>query len=376
MSGTDTAQDGGSPADAGFAPVRAVADAILYEGYILYPYRKSSPKNRVRWQFGILAPRDWVERDGPVAPSVAGSVESWQQQTECLFEVPDTDAATVEVRVRYLQCQAKTVQRRDEDGRYRSVEEWHHGGQRYLSFDEAVAHEQRIVAAVSDLLERERTVPIGVAGGEDVDDLGDGSLRVLRHRWPLAATATLRAERLPGGTGYRLRVRIENAVRGIAAQTPRESALRHCLIATHTLLGGRDLRFLSLIEPPDWAVPHVAACRNVHTFPVLAGDIGARDRMLSSPILLYDHPQVAPESPGDLHDAAEIDEILSLRTLTLTDEEKREARATDPRAAAIVDRVEDMPDEVLARLHGAIRSLRPQRDPRASSTAGHVEGGR
>jgi len=81
--------------------------------------------------------------------------------------------------------------------------------------------------------------------------------------------------------------------------------------------------------------------------------------MLASPIILYDYPQLAPESPGDLFDAGEIDEILSLRTLTLTDAEKREARATDPRAKAIVDRVDALPEEVFARLHGAVRSLRP-----------------
>jgi hypothetical protein len=96
---------------------------------------------------------------------------------------------------------------------------------------------------------------------------------------------------------------------------------------------------------------------NLHTFPVLAGEGGGREAVLSSPIIMYDHPQVAPESPGDLFDASEIDEILSLRTLTLTDEEKREARATDPRAKAIMDRVDLMPKEMFARLHGAVRSL-------------------
>jgi hypothetical protein len=121
----------------------------------------------------------------------------------------------------------------------------------------------------------------------------------------------------------------------------------------------RDGVFVSLLDPPAWA--HVAAkeCTNLHTFPVLAGDNGGRDVVLSSPIIMYDHPGVAPESPGDLHDACEIDEILTLRTLTLTDEEKREARATDPRAKAIVDRADVMPKEVFARLHGAVRSLRP-----------------
>jgi len=83
------------------------------------------------------------------------------------------------------------------------------------------------------------------------------------------------------------------------------------------------------------------------------------DVVLASPIILYDHPELAPESPGDLFDATEIDEILSLRTLALTDAEKAEARATDPRAAEIIDRVDDMPPEIWERLHGAIRTLRP-----------------
>ncbi|HET7518892.1 MAG TPA: hypothetical protein VFN05_14640, partial [Actinomycetes bacterium] len=77
-----------------------------------------------------------------------------------------------------------------------------------------------------------------------------------------------------------------------------------------------------------------------------------------SPIILYDHPTIAPESPGDLFDATEIDEILTLRTMALTDAEKREARATDERAAAIIDRVDTMPPEMLERLHGAVRYLR------------------
>jgi hypothetical protein len=117
--------------------------------------------------------------------------------------------------------------------------------------------------------------------------------------------------------------------------------------------------FVSLADPPEWACAAATSCENVRTWPVLIGEPGDRDVVLSSPIILQDYPEIAPESPGDLCDATEIDEILTLRTLTLTDEEKREARATDARAAAIIDRVDGMPAEILERLHGAIRSLRP-----------------
>src|ERR1044072_260667 len=103
----------GLPADRsrhGFEQLSTVADAVLYEGYLLYSYRRSSAKNRVRWQFGVLFPRDWVEADGPVLPRVSGSADSWYQQTECLLRIRRPDSARVRVRVRYLQMQRKQVE--------------------------------------------------------------------------------------------------------------------------------------------------------------------------------------------------------------------------------------------------------------------------
>ncbi|MCZ0991374.1 hypothetical protein O1M54_48165 [Streptomyces diastatochromogenes] len=175
----------------------------------------------------------------------------------------------------------------------------------------------------------------------------------VRRSWPSRSPTTM----------YRLRVRTENTGRAPDARAARGDALRHALLAAHTLLGGEGVEFVSLTDPPAGLREHVRDCRNAFTFPVLGGppqETGPVGRVvLSSPIILPDRPQVAPESPGDLHDAAEIDEILTLRTMLLTDEEKAEARATDPRAARILDRVDSMPQEVFARLHGAIRSLTP-----------------
>ncbi|MPY96634.1 MAG: hypothetical protein GEU97_01285 [Actinophytocola sp.] len=333
---SDTAETGGAvAADSGLEQVRAVADAIHYEGDLLYPYRKSSPKNQARWQFGILAPRRWVEWDGPIAETVAGSVESWQQQTECLLApTPGATAPAVHARVRFLQLQSKTVERRTAADEYEPVESLDVGDARYLSFDEAVPRECDLKVSLSELLAGGRSFPVRLSEGEQTEPLGDSG-RIVRRRWPVDATVTITAECLDTPHPVcRLRVRTENSVASVVPVTTRAEALRHSLIATHTLLHGQGLRFLSLIDPPEWAEPHATACRNIHTFPVLAGDPEARDSMLSSPILLYDYPEIAPESPGDLHDAAEIDAILSLRTLTLTEEEKREARAADPAGPA------------------------------------------
>ncbi len=352
-----------------FAPVRAVADAILYEGYLLYPYRRSSGKNRVRWQFGVLTPKEWTRARGPDDTGVAGSAEGWWQQTECLLHGP-ADAVTCEVR--FLQLQRRTVEAREGDG-YRLVDVLDLGERREFGFDEAVPREFGLRLPLGP--DGTGVFPLVVDGGRDVEEvrgpLGRPAGRILRQRWPLSVT--VRCSAAPEGQGpegplTRLRIRVENTVRGFPADAARDEALRVSPLACHLLLAVRDAAFVSLLDPPDWARAAVRACENVHAFPVLAGGTSGRDLLLSSPILLYDHPRVAPESPGDLYDCGEIDEILSLRALTLTEAEKQEARATDARAAAILDRVDAMPPEVLERLHGAVRSR--GEEPRETLVAG------
>jgi hypothetical protein len=351
----------------GLEQVRAVADAVLYEGYLLYPYRRSSGKNRMRWQFGVLAPRPWAEANCPETAGVAGSAESWRQRTECLVRAA-AHAARVHVRLRCLQFQHKGVERRTAEGRHEPVDRLEAGGELHLAFEEAVPRESDVVVPLADLLTDATTRHVAFPAGEDTEELPERAGRVVRRRWAVEASVTLRAERLAaGGDVHRLTVSVHNTGTSAGPRTPREEALRHALLATHTVLGGEGLEFASLVDPPAWAAPHVHGCRNLHTFPVPAGGPGETGLMLSAPIILPDHPQIAPESPGDLHDAGEIDEILTLRTMLLTDEEKREARATDRRIADILDRVDTMPPEVFSRLHGAIRSLEPQAPARATT---------
>jgi hypothetical protein len=154
----------------------------------------------------------------------------------------------------------------------------------------------------------------------------------------------------------------------------REDALPTSLVAAHAIITVDGGKFLSMTDPPEWAAPAVAGCRNEGGWPVLADPDG--QVMLSSPIILYDHPELAAESPGELYDGTEIDEILTLRTMALSDDEKAEARATDPRAAALLDRVDSMDPQVLARLHGTLRSPggspRPAAEPPTLTEAGET----
>lgn len=364
-------------ASAVFAPAAEVADAILYEGYLLYPYRKSSAKNKVRWQFGVLLPRGWAEAHGLDDTGVAGSAESWWQQTECLLAGRTHGA--VQVRLRFLQLQRRIVEQRSESGAYQPVDRVVAAGRELVSFDEAVPREAGITASLDDLLSAGSVTPVDLPAGSEVATVmapdGGEVARIVRRREAVSATVRLSAQQCDTQQPLlRLRVRVENTGGGLEPGVSREAALGRALIATHTLIAASGELFLSLLNPPPWASAAARGCRNVHTFPVLAGPDSTASAVLSSPIILYDHPHVAPESPGSLHDATEIDEILSLRTLTLTEQEKAEARATDAQAAAIVDRVDAMAPETFGRLHGAVRSLTPVNAP-APGPDGVVVGG-
>lgn len=277
-----------------------VADAILYEGYVLYPYRASAAKNQIRWQFGIVAPRD-TRDDG----------EPWFSQTECLIQ-PSAANVRVSARIRCLRAHT------------RPASAWLEAAPFTFAIDD---------------------IPLGALPlSRDVPIEGVG----------LNACARIEAEAVD--RFIRLRLRVENLEPWTAAFADnRDALLLRSLVAAHSLLTIQGGSFVSLLEPDESAAPLVSTCRNWHTWPVLVGDRARRDQMLSSPIVLYDYPAIAPESPTPLCDGTEIDEILALRIMTLTDAEKAEARRTDPRSRRIIDDVDALTPDAFERLHGTMR---------------------
>jgi hypothetical protein len=304
-------------------PVRAIADAVLYEGYILWPYRKSALKNQRRWTFGGVHPPAH-SREHPDDRSL--------MRTECLLM--GGDPADVDVGVRFLHVVRRDVALADGT----PVDELEVDGERHLAWDEAVERELG-------------PGPIAIAAGREVQALGEAG-SVIRSWEALAGSVDVRAEELRPGL-FRLTVEIAN--RTPWAGGAREEALRRTFCSTHTVLRTRGGRFVSLTDPPAELRAEAQACRNEGTWPVLVGEPGSRDTLLSSPIILEDHPRIAPESPGDLFDGGEIDQLLILNILTLTDAEKAEMRDSDPRAREILERTEALTPDQLLRLHGALR---------------------
>ncbi|MEU9175876.1 hypothetical protein AB0C90_03265 [Streptomyces sp. NPDC048550] len=349
-----------------FAVARQVADAVLFEGYVLYPYRASAAKNRLRWQFGVLVPPAW----GPAHD------EHSFQRTELVME--PRGAATLAVELRFLHAQRRTVEEVRADGSFAAVPELHLPDRVLVPWDEGTEERVEMTVPVAELEEGEVSLPFVRPAREETETVlgpdGREVGRLVRRTERADGVLRLRAEQLDVAyRAFKLTVVVENT----SDWTPgsdgadgadgagRDAALPHSLVAAHLLLGLSAGSFLSMTDPPEWAKPSVATCANLHTWPVLAGEPGSADVVLSSPIILEDHPGIAPESIGAMYDATEIDEILALRTAALTDQEKREARGTDARAAAVIDLAETMPPEVLERLHGAVRALREITDPGA-----------
>ena len=333
--------------------VRKIAEAVLYEGYILWPYRRSTTKNQQRWTFGGVYPRAYSEARGQDDP--------WLMQTQCLLS--GDGEAKVEVRVRFLHVTERKVGRKKgEDLEF--VDELRVGEELYLPWDEATEREITVGRfLLSELVEASKRVVIDISGGSSEEALasptGEVKGALVRSWRALCGAVEVEAEALREGI-FGLTVRITNTTPWEGED--RENTLRQTFCSTHTTLEVEGGEFVSMTDPPEELRGFAEGCENLKTWPVLVGVEGDKSMLLSSPIILSDYPQVAPESPGDMFDGGEIDQLLILNILTLTDEEKAEMRASDPRAREILERCESLSQEQLMNLHGAIREFRVLRD--------------
>lgn len=343
------------------ALVDPIANAVLYEGYILYPYRPST-KNQQRWTFGGLYPESYCRALGG---------ESSSLQTECL--VQGTAETTFEAVVRFLHLtnrqvgqveRVATAPSHGAEPPFRPVESLLVGGTTFQSWQEAAEREAPLSpVALRTLCAQAVVESFSFDGGRSWEPLVEAGGRMtgilVRERRAVQATVAVSAHEIDDGL-FRITCRVTNLTPFEDDQTPRrDSAQLHSLASTHAILGVSGGEFVSLMDPPERWREAAAGCRNTGVWPVLVGEAGQADTMLASPIILYDYPQVAPESPGNYFDGTEMDEMLTLRIMTLTDDEKRAMASVDERAGALLARTEALAREQLLGLHGTVRELRP-----------------
>ncbi|MEO5904567.1 MAG: hypothetical protein ABIQ55_11175 [Gemmatimonadaceae bacterium] len=313
--------------------VDRIADALLFEGYMLYPYRPTAVKNRQRFNFGVIYPLEAAATEGP---------DAHLMQTECLVE--GSSLTTIEIRVRFLHLIQRTFSEEGNDP----------------PWQEAVERSVSVPATeIGELLVTPKEVAISYDAGETREPVPNTTGRigvVVRRQHALEANLEISAtEARPGF--FRIRVQIRNAALLGKNDLNRDDLLLRSLVSTHTILSVTNGEFISLLDPPLEQREIAAACHGVRSWPVLVGEKGHRDTMLSSPIIIYDYPLIAVESAGDLFDGTEIDEILSLRILTMTDEEKDEMRRSDERGRVLLERTERLNGEQFMRMHGTMRGI-------------------
>jgi len=352
------------------ADIDKIAEVVLYEGYMLFPYTRSAIKNQQRWTFGGVYPRAYSEATGGDDP--------WAMQTQCL--VAGNNDTRVEIQLRFLQVADRNVFQGNGSERL-SVSFLQHGDEIYYPLEEAM--ERRIIAGPSeeggdrtirlgDLMSEPRTFAIDIASASQEEVLfGENCIAVgtlVRETGELRGEVEVLAE--PAFPGIRITVRVRNHTPCGVTDTDaksRSEALRHTFVSTHTILHVMDGEFISLLEPEDAFRDAAQGCENVKTWPVLVGDRSKRHTMLSSPIILYDYPEVSPESRGNYFDATEIDELLALTVMTLTDEEKQEMRDSGAQSLGILERTEALTPEQLSKLHGGLRYLDTNTRARAAT---------
>jgi hypothetical protein len=332
--------------------VKEIANAVLFEGYLLYPYRHSAIKNRQRWTIGVVYPQQYSEANGGIEPCM--------MQTECLVTGRSNEDTSLDIHVRFLHLlQRSVMQPTPAIPLQASIDtlpasEWSLASRMANeSFEEGIERQISIEhVLLRDLIANPRLVAIDFPAHRILEDA------VLRVQRPITGIIRLSAE-MAGEDLFNLNVQIENTTPETGGLTNRHNeALLQSFVSTHTILQVQQGEFISLLEPPEALQAAAQGCQNLRTWPVLTGNEGETDALLSSPIILYDYPQVAPESPGSLFDGTEIDEILTLRILTLTNQEKEEMRQ-DVRAREILERTEALTPEQFMKLHGTIRSMKP-----------------
>jgi len=315
--------------------LRRIAETVLYEGHVLWPYRRSALKNRERWTFGRLHP---LSHQSP------GDATSLQAQVILEAEPP----AHVDVAVRFLQSVKRRVRRDGEE-----VDGIEIDGRSVLAWDEATEREIVLPAVALGGAPRRHVFDVEAGSSEEpLCETGGARMGTLARDWP-ALSGELEVSTEPiGAAAWRVTVRVTNTTAVVV------SGLATTFLSAHVVLHVEGGEWVSMTDSPPDLADAVAACRNVGVWPVLVGELGDRTTLLAAPIVLYDYPQIAPESFGDFFDATEIDEMLVLNVLALTDDERREMAASDPRARAIVERCAAMSADDFMRLHGVLRDVR------------------
>lgn len=346
-----------------------IVNAVLYEGYILYPYRTSVSKNRRgRFTFGRVYPAAYSEAQR--------GAELDFLHSECLVTFQKLPF-TLELSVGFLQPMWREVGllaavdkefSGNSEPEYQVVPELSVSGKHYYTWQEAA--ERKVELPPLEIQSAEpltREYPFHFPANRALEPILDENQKtagvLVRRQNEISGSITIQVN-LIAADCCKVSVHLEN--RSPISETElaqNDSVLMRTFASAHIALQTHGADFVSMVDPPRERRKIIENCRNIGVWPVLVGDLRQSERhtLLASPIILPDYPEVAPISPGAFFDASEIEEMLALRSMT--PEEKRELRDAEG--------TEGLFEEHLAKLHGALHD--PNLDEEFFNPAKRVE---
>jgi hypothetical protein len=274
-------------------------DSSMTVGSVLQAYSSSAAEKHLPWPCGVIAPHDY---------SLAGGVDPWEMQSECLM-IADP-SARIDVRVRAAQLGTPVVRRfAIKRNRFDPLGRVGDGSGSMLDGCEEIERElDAIDISLSDLLQWGRRLLWTIPGGRTGTTHGfqGGFPTSAAHDlWEIEAMVSITAMR--DRDWVRLCVRVENHTEWPRHAIPtRERSLPLSLLGTHALLELRGGEFVSQMNPPRAAQITARHCHNVNAWPVLAGPLGRKNLMLASPIPLEDHPAISLDNPSRLFGATAV----------------------------------------------------------------------
>jgi hydrogenase maturation protease len=322
------------------ANIDRLISSMLYEGYLLYPYRPSL-KNAKRWTFGAVYPREF-------AAARSGSERS---MVSARVLIVGERSATIDGEVRFLHL----IERVERDAP-RGPLIWHEAEERRIALPECGV----------DQVTREprrQTCEFAARQWSEADESCLPVRHVARRQSALRGVIEIAARQV-AERAHLVTISLSNQtpLDGAGEDRDAEASILKAFASANIILHVSGCEFISRIDPPAELAEHCLHDATDGLWPVLIGPSSERTMMLCSPIILYDYPEIAPESPGDFFDGTEIDEMLALRIMTLSDDEKLQMATWDARGRALLQRTDAMAEEQFARLHGVTRSFRPLED--------------
>ena len=343
----------GNPADNKLA---VLTRSILYEGYSLYPYYRSAVKNQMPVPFGVIFPQDYAAFHEH-APS--------RIQSECIIAGISNPSVTIQVR--FLQVRKTEVFEKrtgdGENGEFIAVARTEVNDRCLESGWQTIERNHSFECRAADLINRCKILPVAFDSWNEGEMIFNADKKVVAKLvTTVSATQGMigfAMELIEGKSdAYRLTVVVTNATHiDQAATISRDAVLGQSFLSSNIVFKTGEAQFISHLDPPSQWQSAIDACRNIHTWPIIVDDDNRA--LLSSPIILNDHPQINPQSAGDLFDSTEIEEALLLHVNLLSEQEKERICSNDPKLQAMLNKVSSLTPGDLSSYHSMMKEDRP-----------------